>query len=142
MHPRRLSVHGSIRGSHIWILGRLAARVASLRDERGKLDAQIATVSKQDPERWSLERAVDAARAEAKQIAARLDQARLFDAMNENLVGTIAIMQARRCRMREPTRPRWSLNPGLGLAIGLMLSVVLAVLSELRAAFARRSTLS
>ena len=44
--------------------------------------------------------------------------------------------------VREPTRPRWSVNLGLGLAIGLVLGVVIAVLLELRAAFARRSTLS
>ena len=78
-----------------------------------------------------------------KQITVRLEQSRLLDALNENRVGNIAIIQAPSMPdVREPTRPRWSVNPVLGLAIGLMLSVVLAVLSELRAAFARRSTLS
>src|SRR6185369_5729961 len=103
---------------------------------------QIATISKQDPERWSLERAVDTARAEVKQINVRLEQARLSDALNENRIGNISIIQAPSMPdVREPTRPRWSVNLGLGLAIGLMLSIILAVLSELRTSFARRSTL-
>ena len=121
----------------------LAARTARLRQELGKLDAQIATVSKQDPERWSLERAVDTARAEVKQINARLEQARLSDALNENRIGNISIIQAPSMPdVREPTRPRWSVNLGLGFVLGLVLSVVIAVLSELQAAFARRSALS
>ena len=78
-----------------------------------------------------------------KQITVRLEQSRLLDALNENRVGNIAIIQAPSMPdVREPTRPRWSVNLGLGLAIGLVLSVVIAVLLELRAVFARRSTLS
>jgi len=121
----------------------MAARVATLREELGKLDGQIATVSKQDPERWSLERAVDTARAEVKQITTRLEQSRLLDALNENRIGNIGIIQAPSMPdVREPTRPRWSVNLGLGLVIGLVLSIGIAVLLELRAVFARRSTLS
>lgn len=48
----------------------LAARTATLRDELAKLDGQIAIVSRQDLERWSLEPSVDTARAEVKQITA------------------------------------------------------------------------
>lgn len=121
----------------------LAARAASLRGELAKLDGQIAAVSKQDPERWSLERAVDNARAEVKQITARLEQARLSDALNENRIGNISIIQAPSMPdVREPTRPRWSVNLGIGLALGLVLSVLLAVMLELRTTLARRSAFS
>jgi uncharacterized protein involved in exopolysaccharide biosynthesis len=121
----------------------LAARTASLRDELAKLDGQIESISRHDPERWSLERAVDTARAEVKQITARLEQARLLDALNENRIGNISIIQAPSLPdVREPTRPRWSINLGVGLMIGLLLSVVIAVLSELRAASGRRAAKS
>lgn len=117
----------------------MAARAASLREELAKLGGQIATVSRQDPERWSLERAVDTARAEVKQINVRLEQARLSDALNESRIGNIAIIQAPSTPdVREPTRPRWSVNLALGLAIGLVLSVVIAVFWELWAVYERR----
>ena len=117
----------------------LAARTATLRDELAKLDGQIATVSRQDPERWSLERAVDTARAEVKQITVRLEQSRLLDALNENRIGNIAIIQAPSMPdLREPSRPRWSVNLLIGFVLGVALSFVLATLSELRTAFARR----
>jgi uncharacterized protein involved in exopolysaccharide biosynthesis len=121
----------------------LAARTASLRDELVKLDGQVDIISKHDPERWSLERAVDTGRAEVKQITVRLEQSRLLDALNENRIGNIGLIQAPSLPdRREPVRPRWSVNLGLGFVIGLVLSVVIAVLLELRAAFARRSALS
>ena len=41
--------------------------------------------------------------------------------------------------MREPLRPRWSVNLGLGLVIGLVLSVLSAILLELRAGAMRRA---
>jgi uncharacterized protein involved in exopolysaccharide biosynthesis len=118
----------------------LAGRTASLRDELGKLDRQIESVSRQDPERWSLERAVDTSRAEVKQMTARLEQARMLDALNENRIGNIALIQAPSLPdPREPVRPRWSVNLGLGLVIGLMLGVACAVLLELRAGATRRA---
>jgi uncharacterized protein involved in exopolysaccharide biosynthesis len=118
----------------------LAARAASLRDELAKLDGQIESISRHDPERWSLERAVDTARAEVKQITARLEQARLLDALNENRIGNISIIQAPSLPdVREPTRPRWSVNLGIGFVLGLILSGLIAVLTELRAASARRA---
>lgn len=110
----------------------LAARTASLRQEVTKLDVQIATFSKQDPERWSLERAVDTARTEVKQIASRVEQARLLDAANENRVSNIAIIQSPSLPdLRDPVRPRWSVNLVLGLVAGLALGGLLAILSEL-----------
>jgi uncharacterized protein involved in exopolysaccharide biosynthesis len=118
----------------------LTGRTASLRSELAKLDGQIESISKHDSERWLLERAVDTGRAEVKQITARLEQSRLLDALNENRVGNIALIQAPSLPdPREPIRPRWSVNLGLGLVIGLVLSVLSAVLLELRAGAMRRT---
>ncbi len=117
----------------------LVARIATLRDQVVKLDGQIAVVSRQDPERWTLERAVDTARAEVKQITLRLEQSRLTDALNENRVGNIAIIQAPSMPdVREPLRPRWSVNLGIGFVVGVILGIGIAVLSELWAVFVRR----
>jgi len=110
----------------------VAARTGRLREEVGKLDTQLATYAKQDPERWSLERAVDMARAEVKQIATRVEQARLLDAANENRVSNISIIQTPSLPdLREPVRPRWPVNLALGLVAGLALGGLLAVLAEL-----------
>lgn len=107
------------------------ARAASLRDALTKLDAQINTISKHDPERWTLERAVDTARTEIKQIALRVEQSRLQDALNENRIGNIAIIQTPSLPdSRDPVRPRWIVNLGLGAVLGLLLGLSLAVLTE------------
>ncbi len=107
------------------------ARSASLRDALGKLDEQLATIARQDPERWTLERAVDTARTEVKQIALRVEQARLQDALNASRIGNIAIIQTPSLPdSRDPVRPRWSLNLALGAILGLLIGLSLAVLSE------------
>jgi uncharacterized protein involved in exopolysaccharide biosynthesis len=108
-----------------------------LRQQMAQLDTQIATYSKQDAERWSLERAVDQARSYVKQISTRAEQARLSDAANENRIGNIAIIQAPSLPdLRDPVRPRWSINLAIGGIAGFAIGGLLAMLLEL--GFVRR----
>jgi uncharacterized protein involved in exopolysaccharide biosynthesis len=111
------------------VLAALQAKTKRLRQQRAELADQLRTFNDRDLQIRRLEREVDLQDAKYRQYVANLEQARIDQALEDERISSISIVQPASFEI-EPVRPRKLLNLAIGLMLGVFGGVGVAFLSE------------
>jgi len=111
------------------VLAALQAKTKRLEEQRGELADQLRCFNDQDLRFRRLEREVELQDANYRQYVANLEQARIDQALEDERISSISIVQPASLEI-DPVSPRPLLNLAVGLVLGVFGGVGVAFLTE------------